>query len=426
MSQNTDALCQLSSGQLLDSAEPTLVHVLDIPSASHLLPTCLTVIDSLFAAFNHVVVLTGSVKHKDLIRQTAASVGCLGCPSLLMHLARPYLASRGGTRLLRRMVRQTLPAIVHSWGEKSDELAESIARIVLAAQVRTRSGCSAKSLRAVAARERKPMRADHLFFDNNFSLNCHALTTQLKGHYSGGTFNCTHIDPVSDWKSLSKYGREKSEVAAWQIVDHNTLADYFELPPETKFVGMHVPLCEDTAGVETAIWSIDLLQVIRDDVHLLIFGEGERRVKDRFLRFRRQVNTTEKVHFLGEDWQLRTAVLPHLDLWWDVSHFGFMSGSLVQAMENGISVVASDIPQHRERITDDARGKLVPFEDTASLAKWTNVILNEEANQTSEGNAAEPSSLFAEKVENLVEQHDLVYNELLNARTDSFSEKKPK
>ena len=49
--------------------------------------------------------------------------------------------------------------------------------------------------------------------------------------------------------------------------------------------------------VKDAIWAADLLKVIRDNVHLLVIGDGPHR--DRLHRFRDQVVIADKVHFLG-------------------------------------------------------------------------------------------------------------------------------
>ena len=70
---------------------------------------------------------------------------------------------------------------------------------------------------------------------------------------------------------------------------------------------------EADRGGKDAIWAADLLKVIRDDVHLLIFGAGPHR--DRLVRFRDQVEIADKVHFLGDRGDLEE-FLPHLDQFW--------------------------------------------------------------------------------------------------------------
>ena len=58
-------------------------------------------------------------------------------------------------------------------------------------------------------------------------------------------------------------------------------------------------------GGKDAIWAADLLKVIRDDAHLLVFGDGP--FRQPLVRFRDQVEIANKVHFLGDCGELRRA-----------------------------------------------------------------------------------------------------------------------
>ena len=68
------------------------------------------------------------------------------------------------------------------------------------------------------------------------------------------------------------------------------------LPEKSRLIGL-VGRLWPQKRVKDAIWAADLLKVIRDDVHLLIFGDGPHRSP--LERFRDQVVIRDKVHFLG-------------------------------------------------------------------------------------------------------------------------------
>ena len=69
------------------------------------------------------------------------------------------------------------------------------------------------------------------------------------------------------------------------------------LPENSRLIGL-VGRLWPQKRVKDAIWAADLLKVIRDDVHLLVIGDGPHR--GRLLHFRDQVRIGDKVHFLGE------------------------------------------------------------------------------------------------------------------------------
>ena len=69
------------------------------------------------------------------------------------------------------------------------------------------------------------------------------------------------------------------------------------LPGPVRLMGCIGELTVDKR-IKDVIWAADLLKVVRDDVHLLIIGDGPHRA--RLERFRDQVRIADKVHFLGE------------------------------------------------------------------------------------------------------------------------------
>ncbi|MEM8678042.1 MAG: glycosyltransferase, partial [Planctomycetota bacterium] len=74
-----------------------------------------------------------------------------------------------------------------------------------------------------------------------------------------------------------------------------TIRHQLGLPLDSKLVGMAGSLGPED-HLKDAIWAADLLKVVRDDVHLLLIGNGPDRW--RWEKFRRAVQIEDRVHFL--------------------------------------------------------------------------------------------------------------------------------
>ncbi len=129
-----------------------------------------------------------------------------------------------------------------------------------------------------------------------------------------------------------------------------------ELPPDSRLVALIGRLWPQKR-VKDAIWAADLLKVIRDDVHLLVIGDGPQR--DRLRRYRDQCLIRDKVHFLGERGDV-PRILPHCDVLWSTSGYEGQSNVILEAMAAGVPVVATDIPGTRELMVSGVTGYLVP------------------------------------------------------------------
>jgi glycosyltransferase involved in cell wall biosynthesis len=145
------------------------------------------------------------------------------------------------------------------------------------------------------------------------------------------------------------------------------------LPDDARLVGVLGRLWPQKR-IKDAIWAADLLKVIRDDVHLLIFGDGPQR--DRLLRYRDQVEIADKVHFLGHRDDVGR-FLPHFDVLWSTSAYEGQSNAVMEAMACGVAVVATDIPGTRDLVIHEQTGCLFPVGDRAALARFTHQLLDD-------------------------------------------------
>jgi glycosyltransferase involved in cell wall biosynthesis len=181
------------------------------------------------------------------------------------------------------------------------------------------------------------------------------------------------------------------------------------LPENSRLVGL-VGRLWPQKRVKDAIWAADLLKVIRDDVHLLVIGDGPQR--DRLRRYRRQVRIDDKAHFLGERGDV-PRLMPHFDVLWSTSGFEGQSNVILEAMAAGVPVVATDIPGTRELVIHDATGYLVPVGDRAGFARHTERLLNTPPLAASISAAARQRVQSEFSVEKMLERHAALYREVL-------------
>ncbi|HVX10640.1 MAG TPA: glycosyltransferase [Pirellulales bacterium] len=182
------------------------------------------------------------------------------------------------------------------------------------------------------------------------------------------------------------------------------------LPPTARLIGAVGRLCPQKR-VKDLIWAADLLKVVRDDVHLLIVGDGPHR--ERLEQFRRQVRIEDKVHFLGHRSDV-PRLLPHFDLLWLASEYEGLPNVIMEAMAAEVPVVATDIPGNRDLVVSDETGYLVPLGDRAAFARQANKLLEDAALARRLGEAGRRRVLTEFTVERMVERHAQLYREVLS------------
>ncbi len=255
---------------------------------------------------------------------------------------------------LRRLVARWKPDVVHTW--------------MLAANAYGILAAAAFGVRARIASQRcvDPWKsAAQLAVDRFIARRAHRVVVNSEGVRQ---FYLRHGLPA-----------EKLEVIANAVapaepgpVGRTELLDELRLPAGARLIGL-VGRLWPQKRVKDAIWAADLLKVIRDDVHLLIVGDGP--MRDRLLRFRDQVRIRDKVHFLGQRTDL-VRLLPHFDLLFSTSEYEGQSNAVLEAMAAGLPVVATDIPGTRELVVHGTTGYLAPVGDRAAFARYANKLLD--------------------------------------------------
>jgi glycosyltransferase involved in cell wall biosynthesis len=182
-----------------------------------------------------------------------------------------------------------------------------------------------------------------------------------------------------------------------------------QLPQNSRLIGL-VGRLWPQKRVKDAIWAADLLKVIRDDVHLLVIGDGP--MANDLRRYRDQVRIADKVHFLGERGDV-PRLMPHFDVLWSTSGYEGLSNVILEAMAAAVPIVATDIPGTRELVEANVTGYLVPVGDRAAFAKYTERLLNDAALAAQLSAAARRRVEEEFSVEKMIARHAALYRELL-------------
>jgi len=162
------------------------------------------------------------------------------------------------------------------------------------------------------------------------------------------------------------------------------------------------------------IWAGELIASMRGDTALVIIGDGPQSAE--LLRHRDAVSKPDFVRFAGHRDDV-AELLPHADLFWNGSEYEGQSNSMIEAMQAGVCVVASDIPGNRDLVEHNVTGRLVPTGDRAAFARVTNSLLDDSDQRNRL--AAAGQSKIAEQftVERMVAEHTSLYRHLLSKNT---------
>ncbi len=185
---------------------------------------------------------------------------------------------------------------------------------------------------------------------------------------------------VVDFYASQGLPREKfvvipNGIAPWapaKTISRSALLAELGLPAEARLIGA-VGRLWPQKRVKDLIWAADLLKALRDDVHLLIVGDGPQRW--RLERYRRLVRIEDRVHLLGERQDV-PRLLPHFDCFWLASEYEGQSNAVMEAMTAGVPVIASDIAGNRDLVVPGETGFLFPLADRAELARYTREVLD--------------------------------------------------
>jgi glycosyltransferase involved in cell wall biosynthesis len=293
---------------------------------------------------------------------------------------------------LREQVARFQPDLIHTWMFAANAYGYAVAR-----------ACGVKNVvagqRCVDPWKSRPQ----LAIDRILARRCRRVVVNSEGVRD---FYVQHGTPAEQLQVIANGVALPDPPAATR---RQLLAE-LELPEDSRLIGLVGRLWPQKRAKD-AIWAADLLKVIRNDVHLLVIGDGPHR--DRLRRFRDQVRIVDKVHFLGERGDV-PRLMPHFDVLWSTSGYEGQSNAILEAMAAGVPVVATDIPGTRELVLPDVTGFLVRVGDRAGFAKYTERVLNDSALATRLSIAARHRAESEFSVQKMIARHAELYRELLD------------
>jgi len=159
-------------------------------------------------------------------------------------------------------------------------------------------------------------------------------------------------------------------------------------------------------GYKDLLWAAELLRVMREDICYVIVGEGPDR--ERLELYRDNIRGASQIFFLGH----RTDVadlLPHCEILWNGSLYEGQSNVILEAMQCGLAVIASDIPGNQELIQHEHTGLLYPLGNVNDLTRLTNTLLNDDSRRKAMTTNAQQHIVREHSVEQMISRHSAYY-----------------
>lgn len=151
--------------------------------------------------------------------------------------------------------------------------------------------------------------------------------------------------------------------------------------PVIGFVGRLAP----QKRLRDLVWAFQLLQQVRGDARLLIIGDGPSRTALESLAD--TFDSRPRISFAGHRTDA-ARLLTAFDAFVLPSAFEGMSNSLMEAMQNSLPCVVSDIPANLELIRPDENGLSFPLGNCPALAKTLLRLLGDQSLSRQLGAAA--------------------------------------
>jgi glycosyltransferase involved in cell wall biosynthesis len=182
-----------------------------------------------------------------------------------------------------------------------------------------------------------------------------------------------------------------------------------DLPEDANLIGI-VGRLWPQKGLKDLLWGMELIRVVRDDTHWVIVGDGPER--QRLEYYRDQIGIGNRVRFVGHQ-EGANRWIQALDLLWNGSLYEGQSNAILEAMQAGVPVLATDIAGNRDLIVSGETGFLYRRGDLATLARRTQQLLNHRDlyvrfSAASRERVAEKFSL-----ESMLSAHEQLYRSLI-------------
>ncbi|MEN1678480.1 MAG: glycosyltransferase family 4 protein [Planctomycetota bacterium] len=251
-------------------------------------------------------------------------------------------------RRLRRAVRQAAPAIVHAWGPTAAAYgawAAGSAKLVVTVG---RAGAAEPAWARLIHRGWR-RRADAIV----------APSSEV-------------ADALGPEATVVPPGVPIAEAASAEASREQLLAE-LRLPASARVIAI-VSRMLPRKRVKELVWCADLMRVLRDEVRVLVIGDGPQ--LPALARFARMASDLEHVRLLGERSDL-PRLLGAADVYWHAGDEQSPPLALLEAMAAGVPVVADQTPGASQTVVNNETGLLVPLGGRAERARATERLLTE-------------------------------------------------
>ncbi len=337
----------------------------------------------------HVILLTRDGPRSEQLRAADVPVTIIG---------KRFKIDPTALYRLRRQLVSLQPEIVHTWLFAANCFGRAAAKMAGVPRILGSERCL--DLWKTTA---------HFVLDRRLAKYSEAITTNSAGVRD---FYAAHgIDP-----HLFRIIPNGIEPRAANEISRDEAFARLEVPTDRKLI-LAVGRLWPQKRYRDLIWAAELLATLRQDTSLVIIGDGPQRGE--LLRFRDSVTKPLHVRFAGHRDDV-AELLPHADLFWIGSEYEGQSNAVIEAMQAGLPVIASDIPGNRDLVLPEKTGRLAPLGDKAEWARQTHDLLENPDLARALGEAARERIDSEFTVAEMVRQHAELYRNrhILPAKTD--------
>ncbi len=326
----------------------------------------------------HVMLLTRDGPRSERLRAAEIPVTLIG---------KRFKADPSALMRLRRELVRLQPDVVHTWLFAANSFGRAAARLAGIPRILASERCV------------DPWKTDaHFFVDRQMARFTEAISTNSSGVRD---FYAEHGIDAGLFRIIPN-GIEPREATT---IERDEAFRRLQVPSDRKLI-LAVGRLWPQKHYRDLIWAGELLATLREDTTLVIIGDGPQ--AGELLRHRDAVTVPEHVRFAGNRNDV-AELLPHADAFWIGSEYEGQSNSVIEAMQAGLPVVASDIPGNRDLVIHDQTGLLVKLGDTADFARQTNRLLEDQAESLRLGVAARQRIATDFTVESMVQGHIELY-----------------